>query len=98
MALNIIKGLIKRINYLTQKVSDLGLRDVYGRVISLLRQRAGADNGTQTTCRMTQQDIANEVGSSREMVSKIMKELKFGGYISVTDKRITIKERLPARW
>ncbi len=98
MAFNIINGLIYRINHLTQKVSDLGLRDVYGRVVSLLQQRATNDGGEWTTCKMTQQDIANEVGSSREMVSRIFKDLKTGGYISVSGGRITLKNKLPPKW
>ena len=98
MAFNIINGLINRINYLTQKVSDLGLRDVYGRVISLLQQRATAEGGAWTTCKMTQQDIANEVGSSREMVSRIFKDLKTGGYIAVEGGRITVMKKLPPKW
>ncbi len=98
MAFNIINGLIDRINYLTQKVSDLGLRDVYGRVVNLLQQRATDEAGVQTTCKMTQQDIANEVGSSREMVSRIFKDLKTGGYIAVEGGRITLLKKLPAKW
>ncbi len=98
MAFNIINGLIKRIDHLTQKVSDLGLRDVYGRVVNLLRHEATDEAGTQTTCKMTQQDIASEVGSSREMVSRIFKDLKTGGYIAVEGGRITILKKLPPKW
>ena len=47
---------------------------------------------------MTQQDIANEVGSSREMVSRIFKDLKTGGYIAVEGGRITIMKKLPPKW
>ena len=98
MAFNIINGLINRINYLTRKVSDLGLRDVYGRVVSVLQQRATDEAGERTTCKMTQQDIANEVGASREMVSRIFKDLKTGGYIAVEGGRITIMKKLPPKW
>lgn len=98
IAFNIINGLINRIDFLTQKVSDLGLRGVYGRVASLLQQRATDEAGKRITCKMTQQDIANEVGSSREMVSRIFKDLKAGGYISVEGGRITIMTKLPAKW
>ena len=98
MAFNIINGLMNRISYLTHKVSDLGLRDVYGRVASLLQQRAQNAAGEQITCKMTQQDIANEVGSSREMVSRIFKDLKTGGYISIEGGRITLLKKLPPKW
>jgi CRP/FNR family cyclic AMP-dependent transcriptional regulator len=47
---------------------------------------------------MTQQDIANRIASSREMVSRVFKELKAGGYIEEQDKRIIIKKKLPLNW
>ena len=48
---------------------------------------------------MTQQDLADRVGSSREMVNRIMKELTVGGYVSVNDeKQIVIHKKLPSAW
>jgi CRP/FNR family cyclic AMP-dependent transcriptional regulator len=38
------------------------------------------------------------IGSSREMVSKILKELETGDYISVTSKHYVINKNLPANW
>jgi len=98
IGVNIIGGLIRRINYLTQKVSDLGLKDVYGRVVSLLQQRAKVEDENLVTGQMTQQQIADEVGSAREMVTRVLKDLKFGGYVSVEGKRYTIEKKLPAKW
>jgi CRP/FNR family cyclic AMP-dependent transcriptional regulator len=48
--------------------------------------------------RLTQRDIASMVGASREMVSRILRDLSIGGYITVENKIITINERLPAAW
>jgi len=49
--------------------------------------------------KLTQQDIADRVGSSREMVNRIMKELTVGGYVSVRDdKQLVICKKLPAAW
>ena len=50
------------------------------------------------TGRITQQEIADMVGASRAMVSRILKDLKAGGYISVSKKCITIHQKLPVRW
>jgi CRP/FNR family cyclic AMP-dependent transcriptional regulator len=50
------------------------------------------------TGRITQQEIADTVGASRAMVSRILKDLKAGGYISVNKKCITIHQKLPVRW
>ncbi|WP_399361178.1 helix-turn-helix domain-containing protein [Thiohalobacter thiocyanaticus] len=47
---------------------------------------------------MTQQDIADQVGSSREMVSRILKDLRAGNYISMDGKRFVINKRIPDRW
>jgi CRP/FNR family transcriptional regulator, cyclic AMP receptor protein len=38
------------------------------------------------------------VGSSREMITKIMKDLCIGGYLSVENKQIRIHRKLPPSW
>ena len=48
--------------------------------------------------RLTQRDIASMVGASREMVSRILRDLSIGGYITIENKQITLNERLPAAW
>jgi CRP/FNR family cyclic AMP-dependent transcriptional regulator len=47
---------------------------------------------------LTQQDIAEQVGASREMVSRIFKDLTAGGYLSVKAGRIVLHKALPAAW
>jgi CRP/FNR family transcriptional regulator, cyclic AMP receptor protein len=47
---------------------------------------------------LTHQDIANRVGASREMVSRILKDLETGGYLGFEAKRIVIKKKPPAAW
>ena len=49
--------------------------------------------------KLTQRDIADRVGSSREMVSRIMKELTAGGYVAHDEARqLVIHKKLPAAW
>ena len=72
--------------------------DVYGRVARILLQQAVEKDGELVTGRITQQEIANMVGVSRAMVSRILKDLQEGGYISVNKKCITIHQKLPVRW
>jgi CRP/FNR family cyclic AMP-dependent transcriptional regulator len=48
--------------------------------------------------KLTQQDIAERIGSSREMVNRVMKELTQGGYVAVRDGRHVILRKLPAAW
>lgn len=99
LAFNLIRGLTRRVRSLTDNVRSLALLDVYGRVAKTLLSLA-TDNGDELVIdmKLTQQDIANRVGASREMVAKILKDLSVGGYISIEHKRITINERLPAHY
>jgi len=98
IALNLIRPLTSRVRMLARNVSNLALLDVYGRVARTLLQQSHEENGQQVTDRLTQQEIADMVGASRAMVSRILKDLKAGGYISVDRKRITIHQKLPDRW
>ena len=99
IAINLIKPMTSRMRMLARNVSSLALLDVYGRVARvLLEQAEEQEDGEMLTEKMTQQEIADMVGASRAMVSRILKDLKAGGYISVDKKRITIHQKLPARW
>jgi CRP/FNR family cyclic AMP-dependent transcriptional regulator len=98
IALNLIKGLVRRVSALTESVSNLALKDVYGRLSDTLMEHAREEDGRLVTQRLTQQEIANRVGSSREMVSRIFKDLKAGGYISVEGRRIIINKKFPSNW
>jgi len=42
--------------------------------------------------------MANRVGSSREMISRILRELTVGGYIEINQKKISILKTLPSGW
>jgi len=99
IALRVIRGLSARLRDLTENVKSLALMDVYGRVARTLLDLAEDENGEQIIRqRLTQRDIANMVGASREMVSRILKDLSTGGYITIQNKTITIHEKLPHGW
>jgi CRP/FNR family cyclic AMP-dependent transcriptional regulator len=99
IALNLIRALTQRVRVLTENVRSLALMDVYGRIVRTLRNLAQEQEGKQVIDhKLTHQDIANMVGASREMVSRIMKDLEAGGYITIKNKKITINDKLPARW
>lgn len=96
---NLLKGLTNRLRKATKKIEDLALLDVYGRIAGLLTRLAESKNGQmQIEEKLTHQEIANMVGSSREMVSIILKELSKGGYITIDKKFITINKKLPYSW
>jgi CRP/FNR family cyclic AMP-dependent transcriptional regulator len=99
IAINLIKPMTLRMRMLAKNVSNLALLDVYGRVARvLLEQAEEQENGEMVTAKLTQQEIADMVGASRAMVSRILKDLKLGGYISIDKKRISIRQKLPSRW
>jgi len=99
IALTVIHGLARRLRELTENVRSLALMDVYGRVAHTLLDLAEERDGKLVvTQRLTQRDIASMVGASREMVSRILRDLTVGGYITSKNKIITINERLPSAW
>lgn len=94
-----IEVLVDRIRHMTEDISCLALMDVYGRISRVLNNSVrDVDSESSVTAKMTHQDIANRVGASREMVSKILKDLTAGGYITTEKKQITILKTLPLRW
>jgi len=98
-SVHLIEKLIRRTRALTDSVESLALMDVYGRVARLLLELAVEEDGRLVVNeRLTQQEIANRVGASREMVSKIFKDLSNGGYITVEGRRITINKIPPRHW
>lgn len=97
---NLLTTLARRLRGLAESVGDLALLDVYGRVARfLIKQAEEQPDGELKTERLTQQEIASMVGSSREMVSRILKDLREGNYIDIQDKQIILKQRsLPKHW
>ncbi len=98
-ALHLIHKLIRRVRVLTNDIKSLALMDVYGRVARMLLELAVERDGALVIEeRPTQQEMANRVGASREMVNKILGDLASGGYIAVERDRITIARALPRAW
>ncbi|HRP97954.1 MAG TPA: Crp/Fnr family transcriptional regulator [Rhodocyclaceae bacterium] len=95
----LLRNLVRRIRTLTDNVHALALEDVYGRIRRLLDSLAVAEAGHWiVTPRPTQQEIANLVGASREMVNRILRDLVVGGHVAIEPHRIVIRRKLPARW
>lgn len=98
-AQHLIHTLIRRARTATENVKSLALSDVYGRLVRLLNALAVEHEGRVVVQeRLTQQDIADRVGASRDMIGKLMKDLVGGGYLAVEDRQITILKKLPPGW
>lgn len=99
MATPLIRNLSRRIRRLTNLARDLALLDVYGRIVRTLLDLAQDKDGRRMIGeKLTHQELANRVGASREMVSRIMKDLTDGGYLHNEAGRIVINDRLPPGW
>lgn len=95
LGLHILKHLTKRVRALSYSIRSLALMDVYGRVARLFLDLAEEEGGVLVIQhKLTQQDIANRIGASREMVARIMKELIKGGYIRQQGGTLIINESL----
>ena len=98
-ALKIIALLIGRARLATDKIKDLALHDVYQRVTHLLQGLSHDQGGVSMVSeRLSQQEIADRVGASRDMVARVMRELVTGGYIEIDRKAIKLLRTFPARW
>ncbi|MBI1990497.1 MAG: winged helix-turn-helix domain-containing protein [Betaproteobacteria bacterium] len=99
MALQVITNLIQMTRGLNENVKSLALLDVYGRVARMLLDLAVEQGGNHVIPeKLTQQEMANKVGTSREVINRILRDLTTGGYIKVEDKKITIIKRLPSKY
>lgn len=91
LCLNIMKSLVLRLREANRKIESLALMDVYGRVAKLLLDFSVEEDGVRVIRRkVSKQDMAKMVGASREMVSRVMKDLEGSGYICVEDGRIVL--------
>jgi len=99
IAINLLKAMAYKLRRETESVKSLALMDVYGRVAKLLLELAVQENdGTLVAKRLSYHEIASRIGASREMVGRIFKDLKKGGYVTLQSRTIIINEQLPERW
>jgi CRP/FNR family cyclic AMP-dependent transcriptional regulator len=99
-AFELLTRVIHRARVATQNARNMALLDVYERVVRLLEglARRQAD-GTRTIAeRLTHLEIAGRVGCSREMVSRLMKDLERGAYLTRNSVGWILSDALPQRW
>ncbi|WP_293603630.1 Crp/Fnr family transcriptional regulator [Polaromonas sp. UBA4122] len=97
MAYAVLRGLVQRLRHADHKIESLALMDVYGRVARALLESASEDGEGNAVIRdkVSRQDMAKMVGASREMVSRVMKDLAERGFIETRDDgTLLVKERL----
>ena len=94
-ALHLVEKLIHRARLATENIKSLALSDVYGRLVRLLLALAQEEGGVLAVReKLTQQDIADRIGASRDMVSRLLKDLVGGGPLGQAQGRQ--RSRCPA--
>jgi len=100
LALLLISRVIRRARLATESARGMATLDVYGRLVRRLEALA-VDDGTgvrRVPERTTHAMLASEIGCSREMVSRLLKDLTGGGYVAVDDRRLVLLKALPRSW
>jgi CRP/FNR family transcriptional regulator, cyclic AMP receptor protein len=96
MAMQVMRGLVKRLRAADQKIETLALLDVYGRVARVLldfSEQVGEERIVKN--KLPRQEIAKMIGASREMVSRVMKGLESDGFIvAAAEGRLVLREKL----
>jgi CRP/FNR family cyclic AMP-dependent transcriptional regulator len=99
-AFELIGRVIQRARMATASARNMALMDVYGRLVQLFESTAARDPSGQllVSPRLTHHDIAARVGSSREMVSRLLKGLVDGGFVEVQPGAYRLVRPLPKAW
>ena len=96
----LVYKLIARLRHVTQLSKSLGLHGVYERTVDLLNKVALSDQDVRIVpVTMTQQEIADRVGATREMINHVLRDLMRGGFLARDEKRrLVFTKVLPTRW
>ncbi|CAN5350273.1 Crp/Fnr family transcriptional regulator [soil metagenome] len=99
-AFELLSRVIHRARLATRGLRSMALLDVYGRMVQLLNELSVPQEGDTRVIddRPTHAELASRIGSSREMVSRLLKDLETGSYVRVDGKRLVILKALPHRW
>lgn len=91
VAQKLMKILVQRLREADRKIESLALLDVYGRVARLLLDMSEVVDGNRVVKKkISKQDMAKMIGASREMVSKVMRDLELRGYIRYDNDLLVI--------
>ena len=95
LAMIIIRNLVKRLRDADRSIESLALIDVYGRVARLLLDQAQEIDGLWIVKQAPpKQEMARMIGASREMVSRVMKDLQQRGYIRAEKRKVVLLDKI----
>jgi CRP/FNR family cyclic AMP-dependent transcriptional regulator len=94
-AVHLLHAVIGRARRATQAARDMALLDVYPRLAQALNRDFLLQDGKST---QTHARLAAQIGASRDMVSKLIKDLVRGQYLSLDQRVIVQLKKLPTKW
>jgi CRP/FNR family transcriptional regulator, cyclic AMP receptor protein len=99
-AMFMLRQVIRKARAATMSAKQMALNDVYGRLALLLDSLAKPlpDGSRLVAERLTHQQMAALLGCSREMVSRLMKDLERGGYVLPKVRGWVVAPTLPKKW
>lgn len=99
-AFELLAKVIRRARVATLSLKQIALNDVYGRLKGLIEDIVGpaVDGQRVAEPAPSHLEISQALGCSREMISRVMKDLERGGYVEVGRRRLVLKRDLPAKW
>ena len=97
---SLVLKLISRVRHVTEQLRSVATKDVYERVTTLLNEVAIDEGGMRVVDKsVTQQEMADRIGATREMVNHILRELTRGGFLERdAERRIVLAKELPRHW
>ncbi len=98
-AMTLMMELIVRSRMTARRMKSLALDSVYQRLRALVDSEADERNGVKVLGPdWSQQEIADRLGASRDMLTRIFRELAKGGYIEVGRGLTRVIKPLPKAW
>jgi CRP/FNR family cyclic AMP-dependent transcriptional regulator len=95
MAMTMLRCAVQRLREADRKIGRLALMDVYGRVAGhLLEMSKTIDGHHVISHKIVKQQMADTIGASREMVSKVMKDLQAGGFIEIRGSSTYLRDNI----
>lgn len=96
MSTSLVHILANRLRKANHQISTLALLDVYGRVARVIQELAEEEgkrlkDGRVVVRRPTHMDIAHRIGSSRETVTRMMRDLEQNGHIETQGREIFLR-------
>jgi CRP/FNR family transcriptional regulator, cyclic AMP receptor protein len=101
LALELITKIIARARSATDTVRSMALKDAYGRLREVLEELASEpdeQNRRLLQSGISHAKLAQRIGTSREMVSKILRDLEKGGYVNTLGRGMWLVKKLPVNW